>query len=327
MKEAFVDKTFRADTLEVIELCEAVLEEYAKEGYDLTLRQLYYQMIARDLFPASWVDVQTGTKNNQKNYNRLGSIVNDARLAGLMDWDMIVDRVRSTERNSHWAHPGAILKASARWFAIDKWQDQPVHVEVMCEKQALEGVLLPVCEELDIGFTSNRGYTSQSFMYRKGKELARRLEEEKEVVILYLGDHDPSGLDMDRDVHERLRMFATKEFFDDLDPEAVRLERIALTMPQIKKYQPPPNPAKTTDSRYAAYIRQHGDESWELDAIEPRALAKLVRRAVEALLDEDLWEQACEDERAMKEELEEMASKYDGTRWAKLWADRKRARE
>jgi hypothetical protein len=320
MRETFVEKEFRAETLKVIGTCVDVLDDYAKDGYDLTLRQLYYQMIARDLFPESWADPVSGTKNNQKNYSRLGSIVNDARLAGLMDWDMIVDRGRSTERNSHWKHPGAILKAAASWFGIDKWREQPVHVEVMCEKQALEGVLVPVCAELDVPFTSNKGYASQSFMYRKGKEMARAAELGKDIHILYLGDHDPSGMDMDRDVEERLRMFAAEEL--DIYTKFLDLKRVALTTPQVKQYNPPPNPAKMTDSRIGEYLKHHGHTSWELDALEPRVLATLVTDEIVALRDETLWDRACSDEEEMKEEIAKIAKKYNPKRWLDEWKRR-----
>jgi len=320
MKERFKEKGFRPETLAVIEICEEILDEYAAEGYDLTLRQLYYQLVARDLFPASWADPKTGTKNRQKNYTRLGNIVNDARLAGLLDWDVIVDRGRETEANSHWSHPGGILFAASRWFTIDKWKDQPIHVEVMCEKQALEGVLVPVCLGLDVPFTSNKGYASQSFMYRKGKEIDGAIRDGKKVVVLYLGDHDPSGLDMDRDVQERLWMFAATDVRD------VDVRRVALTMTQINNYGPPPNPAKVTDSRFADYRKKHGDESWELDALEPRVLADMVKRKIIDLRDEDLWDEAVNDEKIMKAELSEMAAKYDSKRWIDKWERRRRDR-
>ncbi len=321
MLETFIEKEFRAETLEVIRTCVEVLNEYAADGYDLTLRQLYYQMISRDLFPESWVDPVSGTKNNQKNYSRLGSIVNDARLAGLMDWDMIVDRGRSTERNSHWKHPGAILNAASDWFGIDKWREQPVHVEVMCEKQALEGVLVPVCSELDVPFTSNKGYASQSFMYRKGKEMARAAELGKDIHILYLGDHDPSGMDMDRDVGERLRMFAGEEL--EIYTKILDLTRVALTTSQVKQYNPPPNPAKMTDSRIGEYLKNHGNTSWELDALEPRVLAALVKDEVIALRDGRLWDRACSDEEEMKEEIAKIAKRYNPKRWLDEWRRRR----
>jgi len=329
MKEKFCDKKFRETTLQLIETCAGILDEYQSEGYKLTLRQLYYRIVALDLFPddrrwrwdhdrRKWYRDLNGTKNALPNYKWLGGIVSDARMAGLFDWDMIVDRGRETIENSHWRHPGEILKDAKASFGIDKWREQPCHVEVMCEKQALEGILEPVCLELDVPFCSNKGYSSQSFMYRKGKELRIHADNEKSIHVLYFGDHDPSGLDMDRDVEERIGLFCNYEAFGGY----YELKRIALTMPQIDLYDPPENPAKQTDSRFAEYQKRHGDSSWELDALEPKVLARLVRNSVEDLRNEQLWQQACEDEENMRCELEEIFKGYNPAKWFKLWKKR-----
>ena len=160
------------------------IAEYAAQGYDLTLRQLYYQFVSRDLLP-----------NRQSEYKRLGDIINDARLAGLVDWEAIVDRTRNIRALSHWSDPASIVKAAANSFAVDKWADQPKRVEVWIEKDALVGVFEPVCEELDVPLFSCRGYTSQSEVWGAAQRLEKYLMADQEVVILHIGDHDPSGLD------------------------------------------------------------------------------------------------------------------------------------
>jgi hypothetical protein len=228
-------------------------------------------------------------------------------MAGLVDWDMIVDRGRVTVQNQHWESPSEIIRAAAETFRIDKWENQPSHIEVMVEKQALEGVLIPVCRELDVSFTSNKGYSSQSFMYRKGRYLQEKLAQNKDVRILYLGDHDPSGLDMDRDVLERLQTFSS---YDD-SSDYMFFHRLALTWDQIEEFNPPPNPAKITDSRAKSYIRKHGDESWELDALEPRILAQLVKDFVLRYRDPYLWEDAIKEESEQKEKLLKLADEYE----------------
>jgi hypothetical protein len=283
MKELFVVKGFRPATLEVIEWVNDTLDQYRAMGYDLTTRQVYYQLVAKDLIP-----------NNPKSYNRLKSIVSDGRLAGLIDWDMIVDRTRGVVIPSHWDSPADIVEAAAQSFRIDKWEDQPYHVEVMVEKQALEGVLIPVCRDLDIPFTANRGYSSSSAMYRAGKRLARAARDGKDIFILYLGDHDPSGMDMDRDIIERLEMFSYR---------SIAFRRLALLMDQIEQMDIPENPAKTTDSRSKGYIAEFGNASWELDAMEPQQLAEVVNLTVENLRDETLWNDAMERQEEMREEL------------------------
>ena len=292
MRERFIEKNFRQQSIEKIHLVNSILREYQAENYDLSLRQLYYQMVARGYI-----------ENSQKSYNRLGELVNDARLAGYIDWEMIKDRGRETISLPHWKTPGDIIKDAAKQFALDKWKEQPNYIEVMVEKQALEGVLIPVCNQLDIKFTANKGYSSASALYETGQRLYEQLIAGKNVYILYLGDHDPSGIDMTRDIYERLSMFSYNH---------IEVKRLALNMDQIKVLQPPENPAKETDSRYSSYIEKYGLASWELDAIEPRALARIVIDAVESLLDPDLWDQALNRENEIKKELAELASNYQG---------------
>lgn len=89
-KISYIEKRFRSETLEIIDQANAIITEYEAQGFDLTLRQLYYQFVARDLIP-----------NTQRDYKRLGSIVNDARLAGLIDWASIVDRTRNLRALGH----------------------------------------------------------------------------------------------------------------------------------------------------------------------------------------------------------------------------------
>ena len=290
MKQLFISKKFSRDSAEKIVLVNGILSEYARLGYDLTLRQLYYQLVARGHI-----------ENSLQSYKRIGDLVSNARLAGLVDWEMIKDRGRTTVTNSHWEDPAEILEACAQSFAIDKWDNQIVHVEIMVEKQALEGVLIPVCKELDVRFAANKGYSSSSAMYETGRRLQRYYSAGKSIYLLYLGDHDPSGIDMTRDVRERLVMFSGVE---------VHVRRLALNYDQVEVLQPPENPAKESDSRYQAYADEFGESSWELDAIEPRSLATIVRDAVTALRDPDLWDDAVEKETQMRRELRQMADDY-----------------
>jgi hypothetical protein len=294
MKECFIEKNFRTESLRLIQIAEQIMTQYARQGYDLSLRQLYYQFVARNVIP-----------NSEKSYKNLGNLISDARLAGLLDWDIIKDRGREVVENPHWDTPNDILNAAARSFRIDKWEDQPNHVMVMVEKQALEGVLVPVCRELDIRFIANKGYSSSTTLKELGDDLATLSDQGKTNYILYFGDHDPSGIDMTRDVLDRICLFARGH---------VHVQRIALNMDQVEQYGPPENPAKTTDSRYEAYIRKYGESSWELDALEPTVLAALVREEVILLRDEDLWDAAVEKEAKMRSDLNHMAKtyKFDG---------------
>jgi hypothetical protein len=283
MKECFVDKGFRAETLDLIEQINDILDDYNSQGFVLSLRQLYYQLVSRDLIP-----------NTIQDYKRIGNIVGDGRLAGLIDWEMIEDREREVVYPAHWADAPDITMQAARQFRVDRWENQPRHVEVMVEKKALEGVLIPVCRDVDVRFTANRGYSSLSAMYEAGKRIQRAYDDQKDVYILYLGDHDPSGLDMDRDILGRLGLFSGVD---------LEVERLALLYSQIEQMRPPENPAKLTDSRAPGYIARFGMSSWELDAIEPRTLAQLVRDAVIYLRDDDLWQETIAREEAERAKL------------------------
>lgn len=328
MKLQFKSKNFSADARAIVDLACEIMDDYEAQGYKLSLRQLYYQMVARNAI-----------ENTEQSYKRIGDIIADARMAGLCDWDMIEDRGRACVTPSHWDSPGQIVETCARAYRRDKWEDQPNFCEVMVEKQALEGVLEPVCNRLDIPFTANKGYSSVTMMYQAGQKLrlefiqrcrklvidsggadapfpvkylsedrgldfAQWLLEHKladghdeakaiqltrkgvkaglpRIVVFYLGDHDPSGIDMTRDVADRLATFS------DFTPFEV--QRLALNMEQIDELQPPENPAKITDSRAKQYIARFGESSWELDAVSPEQLAAMVEAAVATVRNEKIW--------------------------------------
>jgi hypothetical protein len=290
MKEQFIDHSFARSSTERLQLVNGILDEYSADGYDLSLRQLYYQLVARDYI-----------ENSQASYKRLGDLLNKARLSGVVDWSMIVDRSRKAEANQHWDNPGQIVRAAANSFRIDKWKNQPCHIEVMVEKDALSGVLRPVCSKEDIYFTANKGYPSASILYKMSKRIISHLRENKDVYILHLGDHDPSGIDMTRDLADRLGLFC------DTPLQVIRL---ALNMEQVEQYSPPENPTKVSDSRAAAYIAEFGGSSWELDALEPRVLAELVSDMVGSLRDDVLWAEALDEENAGLDKLREFAAAY-----------------
>lgn len=289
-KIEYVSRKFTPSSLKLIELANKIIAEYQGQGFDLTLRQLYYQFVARDIIP-----------NKQKEYKTLGSVINDARLAGLIDWDAIVDRTRNLQKNSHWGGPGEIVRACADQFQIDKWEGQEYRPEVWIEKDALVGVIERVCKRNDVAFFSCRGYTSQSEMHSAAMRLKGYKRGGQEPVIIHLGDHDPSGIDMSRDIEDRMRIFMGGLF----------LKRIALNMDQVQKYSPPPNPAKLTDSRCRGYMAEHGDESWELDALEPRVMEKLIEKTITDLRDRDQWESKVEEENEHKARLSEVADELE----------------
>lgn len=296
----YVPKTFRADSVDTIERVNAILEDYHAQGYDLTLRQVYYQFVSR-----GWI------ANRDTEYKRLGSIINDARLAGLVPWNRIVDRTRNLRGIYHVGDVEQAVSETASDFALDLWSDQDYRVEVWVEKDALVGVIGQAADQLDVPYFSCRGYTSQSEIWSAAMRLVRYLKDGKRVRIVHLGDHDPSGLDMTRDIRDRLEIFIGEHvglFGREADFEVLR---IALNYDQVEEYDPPPNPAKLSDSRGAAYVARHGHQSWELDALEPTVLAGLIETAVIEVRDDARWAAALEAQEVERERLQQVSDRWD----------------
>jgi len=283
---------FTPKTREIIVRANIIIAELAKEGYSLTLRQLYYQFVARN-----WL------KNKQTEYKRLGQIVSNARRAGMIDWDAIVDRTRFLRSLSTWSDPADIIAGASQSFRLDRWERQPIRPEVWIEKDALVGVFERVCQRNQVGLFSCKGYASDSEVWAGAMRLAEYTEAGQRVVVLHFGDHDPSGLDMTRDIEDRLQLFT--------GGAPVEVRRLALTMDQIEETGAPPNPAKESDSRFEQYRLEHGSSSWELDALRPNVLAALVDEEVNSLRDQDLWDEAVEEEREGKALLQTTSKRWD----------------
>lgn len=287
-KIKYIDREFRNETLRIISVANRICQEYAGQGFTLTLRQLYYQFVARGLIP-----------NRDAEYKRLGSIINDARLAGLLDWNYLEDRTRNLRSLGHWSSPAGVVFSAYRGYRIDRWAGQQYRPEVWIEKDALVGVIEGVCEANDVPFFSCRGYTSQSEVWRAAQRLLGY--HDQTPIIFHLGDHDPSGIDMTRDITDRLELFIGG---------SLELRRLALNFNQVEQYNPPPNPAKTTDSRYAGYIRLHGEESWELDALEPTVIAALIQDAINSVRDDVEWDRSGHEQESQRDLLRLAADRW-----------------
>jgi len=280
----------------IIDQANDILEEYQEQGFKMTLRQLYYQFVARGLLA-----------NAQANYEKLIRIMSKARLGGLVDWDAIEDRTRDLVQNSHWDSPAQIIRACARQYQINKWAGQEYQPEVWVEKVALINVIEGPCGDLDIPFFACKGYNSQSEMWAAGMRLVRYIDEEDQIpVILHFGDHDPSGIQMTHDIDHRLRRFVGHH----TGGHDIIVRRVALTMDQVEQYHPPNNVAKQTDSRYAEYAAIYGDNCWELDALPPPALVELVRTSVLEYRDATEWASRESQEREEKAQLQRISSHW-----------------
>jgi hypothetical protein len=286
----YIDKKLGDASMTIIAKALEIIYEYDAQGLDLTLRQLYYQFVARGLL-----------ENRQSEYNRLVNIISDGRLCGLLPWDKLVDRTRNLMGHETYASPREFLKQVVPDYRRDLWQEQAWRPEVWVEKEALTGVVSGICSQLRVDFFACRGYNSQSEQWRAGQRLARYIQKGQRPIVFHLGDHDPSGIDMTRDNRDRLEMFAGTP---------IMVQRLGLNMDQIDELRPPHNPTKLSDSRAAGYVDKFGYESWELDALDPTYIRNLIDGAVQRIRDPEVWGRSLAREVADKDPLLTLAREW-----------------
>ncbi len=268
---------FNGSARKTVDQALLIVEEMQTSGYTLTLRQLYYQFVGRGLM-----------ENNEKQYKRLGRLVTHAREAGEMDWFAIEDRGRQCNQRYDEEDPAAVLEDIEFQLSLNMWYRQDNYLEVWVEKQALEAVVSRPCEALHVTHMACKGYLSASESWRAGMRFRHALNNGKKCTLVHLADHDPSGLNMTEDNADRLRMFA--------EEQGIEVRRIALNMDQVEQYNPPPNPAKETDSRAKGYVKKFGPHSWELDALTPGTIEQLITDTIEEYRDKDVWNKTLEEQ-------------------------------
>lgn len=289
-KICYTAKNFSKKRAAVVAKVNQIIEEYAQLGYVLTLRQLYYQFVQQGLI-----------SNKENEYKKLGDTLNEARLAGQVDWNAIVDRTRALRSPPHWTDPENIIEAASESFRIDKWADQKSRVEVWVEKDALRDVVERVSQEHDVAFFSCRGYSSQSAVWEGAMRLRTYYKDGQRPIVIYLGDHDPSGKDMTRDIDDRLALF--------IGP-IVDVRRIALNIDQVEQHDLPPNPTKVTDSRAAKYIDEFGNDCWELDALKPTVIHDLIEDEILSIRDDKKWQAKVKVEAGHRRNLQRIATNW-----------------
>ncbi len=290
MKEQFSDKLrLRSNNVAKLSVVNGIIEEFMAQGYIITLRQLYYQLVSRNVIP-----------NVLREYQKLSNLLKKGRMAGIVDWSAIEDRTRIPYLQ-YWAED----KEKAMWDTVEQYKlnrqrGQESYVEIWTEKDALSGVLKRKTEHYHVYLMVNRGYSSATAMYNAYKRFDRAEKEGKTGYILYLGDHDPSGLDMIRDISNRMANFGIYPV----------VEHIALTTKQVEEHDPPPNPTKFKDPRAKWYINKFGRTAWEVDALPPDILHALVTDYIEDLIDMDMFVETIEEEEKDKEELGKVAKRF-----------------
>lgn len=184
------------DKRQTIDRIIQIVNTFSAKGYVLTLRQLHYQLVTRN-----WI------VNHISAYQKLSGLLDDCRYGGLIDWKAIEDRGR-VPYIPYWVKDVEhALQDSLDQYRVDRQKDQETHVELWTEKDALSGILRRSTEKYHIQLVVNKGYTSSSAIYGAYDRIMNKIWEGKKITILYFGDHDPSGLDMVRDIKERLTYF------------------------------------------------------------------------------------------------------------------------
>lgn len=312
MREFVKLHKFSPDAQVLVRKCQQIVSSFQAQGFKMTLRQLYYQLVKDNLI-----------RNEEKQYKRLSGLLSDARLMGRVDWEAIEDRIRVPRIPQDFKDLGDLVDTALGAYRLDRWAGQENYVELWVEKDALAGILAPIAREYHVPMMVNRGYSSQTAMYDAGQRFlsacyqgklpyktlleigeARGNKYDEEVtkelssiraldrallpevpkrrpILLYLGDHDPSGEDMVRDIGARLGMFGIE----------VDVRKVALTTEQVEEYDPPPNPAKMADPRASEYVDKHGPTSWEVDALPPDVLDRIIREALDEVVDAEKVEE------------------------------------
>lgn len=279
--------------------------EILEEERPMTLRQLYYRVVSVGLL-----------ENSQAEYRRLGNGMTRLREAGQIARTWIVDRVRSTIKPSSWCGLADFGAAVCKVYRKDLWAGMPHHLEVFVEKDAIAGTIQPVTREYDVALQVCRGYTSVSFA---GEIADLWAEICKPIYCYYLGDFDPSGFDLERDLKEKLQRYSGRSVCDryvgqddGADSATFRWERLAVLPGDFEQHDLITLPVKQSDRRAQAFIERHGHACAEVDALPPAELRRRVEGAILAHVDRGQWERLLLVQTEERERLRGMVEGWGG---------------
>lgn len=173
MKIAYCNpKNLRQDTRILLNDIITVLDDYEKQGYKLTLRQLYYQLVSSDIL-----------FNKTQNYSKLSRILTDARLCGLVDWEIIEYRIRIPNRPSQWDLINSLVNDATYQYRKDRHYNQENYIEIWVEKDALSGILLPITQKYHLNLMVNRGYSSITAMFNASQRFQKPQRVQKSMSL------------------------------------------------------------------------------------------------------------------------------------------------
>lgn len=249
-------------------IIDAAAEILAAE-YPMTLRQCFYRLVSKGII-----------ENTRKDYQTLSRILTKARGDGRIEYEWLTDRSRPTYSPSVFKDPSDYADTIKRAYRKDYWHSQPNYVEIWAEKDSIIGSIEPVTNELGLTVRVGRGFLSTTRTHEIGSHFSRS---EKPIHVFYLGDFDPSGVEIEEDAKQRVLSQGFTSF---------KMERLAIHKADIDLFDLPPLRVKDSDSRSSMFEIKHGSECVELDALPVEELRKRIQEAVGYLIDWDLWNRA-----------------------------------
>jgi hypothetical protein len=259
-------RRYRGMAPQTLDLIEQI-REIAEAAQPITGRGVGYKLFTQGLIPSM-------ERNSMRLVYR---VLLKAREQGMIPWEWIVDETRSIERVSTWADPDEFAEVVARSYRKDFWNNQPRRVQVWSEKGTVRGVLKPVLDDYGVGFNPVHGFNSGTNTHDAAED-----NDGRPLVILYVGDFDPSGMFMsEKDLPRRFVKYKGLH---------LKLKRIALTRRQTRGLPPFPAADKKKDPRYKWFVANHGARCWELDAMDPNELRDCVEVEINKLIERVAWE-------------------------------------
>lgn len=250
------------------------VEMDARRGALVDLAHEHGPASVRHLFYAAVVAGVPGITKSQSGYLKVQRLVLELRREGLIPYESIVDNTRWIRKQRSYGTWQDAVRETARLYRQDLWATSPYRLEVWCESDSIAGVITPASYEWDVPLMVCRGHASETFAYSAA---AAWNEGCQRPVVLYVGDHDPAGLDIEMSLKQRLGTF----YCDGI--EGITWRRIGITAGQVELLDLPTTPAKKARRRKP----YPWDWSAEAEALPARMLRDLLTAAIEEYVDQE----------------------------------------
>jgi hypothetical protein len=279
-----LNETSRDGALSNAELAKCLIEIARSDGEPKTGRRYYYLALSHGYIRPDMSATDEGGKSRNSAYKRITDVLGKLRKAGRLDWDLVLDLTRELDQWQTYSSPREARADMRRHYSEDRWLGQPYYPILIVEKDTLEPVCKPMAQRWQMPFASSRGYGSLTLQHDVAEMLRRRMvQAQQHIIVYFISDLDPSGLDLQRVWEEALENFDAR----------VRFERIGLTIEQVEALD---NPrlregieVKPSDSRAQRYIEEYGERCWETDILPPATIQQTLDDHIRDWLDVKQW--------------------------------------